>query len=93
MVGTSRKSLNSSRSAICIMKAESNSPLTLVARALERWENEGGRVTQVNPQPPPTLLPFVGSPGARKNLETVKKDSRRHAVQWLSPDITPRESC
>jgi hypothetical protein len=68
---------NFSRSGICIMKAESNSPLTLFTRALERWENEGGRVAQVNPRQGPTLLSFVGSPRARKNLETAKKDSHR----------------
>ena len=59
------------------MKAESNSPLTLFARALERWENEGGRVAQGNPQQSPTLSPFVVSPRARKHFAVAKKDSRR----------------
>ena len=67
------------------MKAESNSPLTLLARALERWENEGGRVAQANPQQSPTRSPFIVSPCGRKDFEAESLPE----LKALGPRETP----
>jgi hypothetical protein len=47
-----------------VVEAESQSPLALFRRAVERWENEGGRIARVNTvrAPESLLTPPSGQP-------------------------------
>jgi hypothetical protein len=53
------------------MKAESQSPLALFRRAVERWENEGGRIAPVNTVRPLNSLLTPPSSQPKKYLHQI----------------------
>jgi hypothetical protein len=52
------------------MHAESKSPVTVFTRAIERWENEGGRVAVFSRKRRPT-----SAPDANKGLSCVRRST------------------
>jgi hypothetical protein len=79
------------------MHAKSKSPLTVFTRAIERWENEGGRVAGFGRKRTPTSDPFLSSQRPRAggdfDAQGSSRPGRQQRVKLRSPLDSKAEDC